>query len=184
MRYRPTPPHAVHAFKALRGWGGVALLGAWLVGCASAPPPSSARQAPRAELADGEAESPAAAGYPDDMSRRQAAPGYPEKGGAHDALDGPRYSSPPPRRQVDPVTLLEWEEWLDDELTALSESESRQGPLDCTNACRALEGLTRAKQRICELSGERDLEGRCARATLRVKRAEERVRAACQCSKP
>ncbi len=176
----------MHAFNALRSWCGAALLSALLVSCASAPPrPSGTQSAPQAESADAEAESPAAAGYPADLSQRQPAPGYSEKGGAaRNTLDGPRYSSPPPRRQVDPVTLLEWEEWLEDELTALSESEGRQGPLDCTNACRALEGLTRAKQRICELSGERDLEGRCARAAERVKRAEERVRAACQCSKP
>lgn len=46
---------------------------------------------------------------------------------------------------------------------------------DCATACRALEGMRRAADRLCQL----DPGDRCTAAREKVRRAAERVRAAC-----
>lgn len=135
----------------------------------SAPPTSPAKGTDEAPLAE----------HP----RAEQAPRAPARGGAATPSPG---SAPPPeppgttrseRRFAEPPAAAErdaaWDELLRTELS-LSSSAG-----DCPTACRALESMRRARQRICELGPPDDPDGRCAAAGAKVENATRRVVSSC-----
>lgn len=76
--------------------------------------------------------------------------------------------------------LSEWQSFFESQLSSLSASKG----LECISACDALGGLERARDKICEIVGETDEEGRCERAKQRADSARNRVNAQCRCTKP
>ncbi len=140
-----------------------------------------------------DAQSPSDAQQPTKTpSKEQPQPGYQQAPSNRDL----RYSQPPPAApggtalpppaggysdaegSDSPTSLAEWN-------TALGRYESQLSSStgDCATACRALTSMTRAKERICALTGPDDRNGHCARATARLRSAEEQVTRRCgQCT--
>ncbi len=95
----------------------------------------------------------------------------------------PQYAQPPPADTARPAlddgakaepTLADAELALDRAATELSAANR-----DCALACKALASMRRSADRICELAGPGDPDGRCRQARERVRDAQTRVRGGC-----
>ena len=108
---------------------------------------------------------------------------HPSGGGTQPAPTQPGYAQPPPDPGAHPERILEESSLtLEGALQLLDQRglELSATGVDCSTACRALASMRRARDRICELSGGEDRDGRCATATTRHQQARERVRQRCE----
>jgi hypothetical protein len=158
--------------RRLRAWLAFSVL---LASCGGGMPASAPESAPPPQE---ERETPTQAYPPQQQPGYGAPPAAPTSGGGF--AEPPAARPPPPGQDSVAEGAQPTVEQASLELDRAAAELSASGS-DCARACKALDSMNRASERICALEPDTGTGGRCRRARERVGVAADRVRRSCAC---